>query len=40
MVLYGTSVHPYSPLRSDKPRSTDGLPQVEEELPEEYNGKR
>ncbi|XP_068615246.1 proprotein convertase subtilisin/kexin type 5-like, partial [Brachionichthys hirsutus] len=31
LVLYGTSVHPYSSLRSDKPRSTD-------EFTEEYNG--
>ncbi|XP_054630856.1 proprotein convertase subtilisin/kexin type 5b isoform X1 [Dunckerocampus dactyliophorus] len=35
LVLYGTSVHPYSSLRSDKPRSTDMLPIDEEE---EYNG--
>ena len=40
LVLYGTSVHPYSSLRSDKPRSTDmlTLTPTEEEFPEEYNG--
>ncbi|KAM9858750.1 proprotein convertase subtilisin/kexin type 5b [Aulostomus maculatus] len=38
LVLYGTSVHPYSSLRSDKPRSTDMLTPTDEELPEEYNG--
>ncbi|XP_061789194.1 proprotein convertase subtilisin/kexin type 5b isoform X2 [Nerophis lumbriciformis] len=36
LVLYGTSVHPYSSLRSDKPRSTDMLTPIDEE--EEYNG--
>ncbi|XP_049434017.1 proprotein convertase subtilisin/kexin type 5b isoform X1 [Epinephelus fuscoguttatus] len=38
LVLYGTSVHPYSSLRSDKPRSTDMLTPTEEEFTEEYNG--
>lgn len=38
LVLYGTSVHPYSSLRSDKPRSTDILPPTDEEFTEEYNG--
>ncbi|KAM3849768.1 proprotein convertase subtilisin/kexin type 5-like, partial [Diretmus argenteus] len=37
LVLYGTSVHPYS-LRSEKPRSTDVLPSTDEEFTEEYNG--
>ncbi|KAM7391946.1 hypothetical protein PAMP_022592 [Pampus punctatissimus] len=37
LVLYGTSVHPYS-LRSDKPRSTDMLTPTDEEFTEEYNG--
>ncbi|XP_068560404.1 proprotein convertase subtilisin/kexin type 5b isoform X2 [Cebidichthys violaceus] len=32
LVLYGTSVHPYSSLRSDKPRSTDMLTPTEEEF--------
>ncbi|KAL6114118.1 pcsk5 [Pungitius sinensis] len=32
LVTYGTSLHPYSSLRSEKPRSTD------EEFTEEYNG--
>uniref|UniRef100_A0A6Q2XSN0 P/Homo B domain-containing protein n=1 Tax=Esox lucius TaxID=8010 RepID=A0A6Q2XSN0_ESOLU len=36
LVLYGTSVHPYSSLRSDKPRSVE--PPVDEEFTEEYNG--
>uniref|UniRef100_A0A673CQX7 P/Homo B domain-containing protein n=1 Tax=Sphaeramia orbicularis TaxID=375764 RepID=A0A673CQX7_9TELE len=36
LVLYGTSVHPYSSLRSDKPRSTDTLTHPDEE--DEYNG--
>uniref|UniRef100_A0A7N8XGI2 Proprotein convertase subtilisin/kexin type 5b n=1 Tax=Mastacembelus armatus TaxID=205130 RepID=A0A7N8XGI2_9TELE len=40
LVLYGTSVHPYSSLRSDKPRSTDTLTPTDEEFTEEYNGKR
>lgn len=39
LVLYGTSVHPYSSLRSDKPRSTDILTPTDEEFTEEYNGK-
>ncbi|XP_078141236.1 proprotein convertase subtilisin/kexin type 5b isoform X1 [Centroberyx gerrardi] len=34
LVLYGTLVHPYSPLRSDKPRSTP----TDEEFTEDYNG--
>ncbi|XP_067378152.1 proprotein convertase subtilisin/kexin type 5b isoform X1 [Channa argus] len=38
LVLYGTSVHPYSSLRSDKPRSTDMLTPTDEEFAEEYNG--
>ncbi|XP_059192974.1 proprotein convertase subtilisin/kexin type 5b isoform X1 [Centropristis striata] len=38
LVLYGTSVHPYSSLRSDKPRSTDTLTPTEDEFTEEYNG--
>lgn len=38
LVLYGTSVHPYSSLRSEKPRSTDTLAPTEEEFTEEYNG--
>uniref|UniRef100_A0A3Q3MWA6 Proprotein convertase subtilisin/kexin type 5b n=1 Tax=Mastacembelus armatus TaxID=205130 RepID=A0A3Q3MWA6_9TELE len=38
LVLYGTSVHPYSSLRSDKPRSTDTLTPTDEEFTEEYNG--
>uniref|UniRef100_A0A8C8JQA3 P/Homo B domain-containing protein n=1 Tax=Oncorhynchus tshawytscha TaxID=74940 RepID=A0A8C8JQA3_ONCTS len=36
LVLYGTSVHPYSSLRSDKPRSAE--PPADEEFTEEYNG--
>ncbi|XP_051278441.1 proprotein convertase subtilisin/kexin type 5b isoform X2 [Dicentrarchus labrax] len=28
LVLYGTSVHPYSSLRSDKPRSTDSFTDI------------
>lgn len=36
LVLYGTSVHPYS-FRSDKPRSL-AEPQPEEEYSEEYVG--
>uniref|UniRef100_A0A8D3B8P0 Proprotein convertase subtilisin/kexin type 5b n=1 Tax=Scophthalmus maximus TaxID=52904 RepID=A0A8D3B8P0_SCOMX len=32
LVLYGTSVHPYSSLRNDKPRSTDMLTPTDEEL--------
>ncbi|KAK9523367.1 hypothetical protein VZT92_019778 [Zoarces viviparus] len=32
LVLYGTSAHPYSSLRSDKPRSTDMLTPTEEEF--------
>lgn len=39
LVLYGTSVHPYS-LRSDKPRSTDMLTPTDEEFTEEYTGKK
>lgn len=41
LVLYGTSVHPYSSLRNDKPRSTDTLTltPTEEEFTEEYNGR-
>uniref|UniRef100_A0A8D3C3B0 Proprotein convertase subtilisin/kexin type 5b n=1 Tax=Scophthalmus maximus TaxID=52904 RepID=A0A8D3C3B0_SCOMX len=38
LVLYGTSVHPYSSLRNDKPRSTDMLTPTDEEFTEEYNG--
>ncbi|KAA8592193.1 hypothetical protein FQN60_017648 [Etheostoma spectabile] len=38
LVLYGTSVHPYSSLRSDKPRSTDMLTPTDEDFAEEYNG--
>ncbi|KAM3611892.1 uncharacterized protein V6R79_025475 [Siganus canaliculatus] len=39
LVLYGTSVHPYSPpVHIDKPRSTDILTPTDEELTEEYNG--
>uniref|UniRef100_A0A4W6GCM6 Proprotein convertase subtilisin/kexin type 5b n=1 Tax=Lates calcarifer TaxID=8187 RepID=A0A4W6GCM6_LATCA len=38
LVLYGTSVHPYSFLRNDKPRSTDMLTPTDEEFTEEYNG--
>uniref|UniRef100_A0A668AGM4 Proprotein convertase subtilisin/kexin type 5b n=1 Tax=Myripristis murdjan TaxID=586833 RepID=A0A668AGM4_9TELE len=38
LVLYGTSVHPYSSLRSDKPRSTDLMAPTDEEFTEEYNG--
>uniref|UniRef100_A0A3P8W2P8 Proprotein convertase subtilisin/kexin type 5b n=1 Tax=Cynoglossus semilaevis TaxID=244447 RepID=A0A3P8W2P8_CYNSE len=40
LVLYGTSVHPYTSLRNDKPRSTDTLTltPTEEEFTEEYNG--
>lgn len=37
LVLYGTSVHPYS-SRSDKPRSVVETP-VEDEYSEEYVGK-
>uniref|UniRef100_A0A665T8T6 Proprotein convertase subtilisin/kexin type 5b n=1 Tax=Echeneis naucrates TaxID=173247 RepID=A0A665T8T6_ECHNA len=37
LVLYGTSVHPYSSLRNDKPRSTDTLMPADDET-EEYNG--
>ena len=36
LVLYGTSVHPYSSMRSDKPRSAE--PPADEEFTEEYNG--
>uniref|UniRef100_A0A8C7MP60 Proprotein convertase subtilisin/kexin type 5b n=1 Tax=Oncorhynchus kisutch TaxID=8019 RepID=A0A8C7MP60_ONCKI len=36
LVLYGTSVHPYSAMRSDKPRSAE--PPADEEFTEEYNG--
>ncbi|XP_075881992.1 proprotein convertase subtilisin/kexin type 5b isoform X2 [Nelusetta ayraudi] len=35
LVLYGTSVHPYSSLRSDKPRSTDTQTPTEED---DYTG--
>ncbi|XP_029295185.1 proprotein convertase subtilisin/kexin type 5b isoform X1 [Cottoperca gobio] len=38
LVLYGTSAHPYSSLRSDKPRSTDMLTPTDEEFTEEYIG--
>uniref|UniRef100_A0A8C9V0U4 Proprotein convertase subtilisin/kexin type 5b n=1 Tax=Scleropages formosus TaxID=113540 RepID=A0A8C9V0U4_SCLFO len=36
LILYGTSVHPYSSLRYEKPRSAEPL--TDYELPEEYNG--
>ncbi|XP_022613490.1 proprotein convertase subtilisin/kexin type 5 isoform X1 [Seriola dumerili] len=38
LVLYGTSVHPYSSLRNDKPRSTDTQAPTDEEFTEEYIG--
>ncbi|KAG9334724.1 hypothetical protein JZ751_006561 [Albula glossodonta] len=38
LVLYGTSVHPYSPLRYDKPRSAE--PPTDDDFPEEYSGKQ
>ncbi|KAM9810285.1 proprotein convertase subtilisin/kexin type 5b isoform 1-T1 [Neosynchiropus ocellatus] len=38
LVLYGTSVHPYSSLRSDKIRSTDPVAAADEEFTEEYAG--
>ncbi|KAJ3604402.1 hypothetical protein NHX12_029143 [Muraenolepis orangiensis] len=38
LVLYGTSVHPYSSPHSDKPRSTDLVERAEEEFTEEYSG--
>ncbi|KAG7223418.1 hypothetical protein INR49_015521 [Caranx melampygus] len=40
LVLYGTSVHPYSspPLRNERTRSTDMLTPTDEEFTEEYNG--
>uniref|UniRef100_A0A8C6Q3I3 Proprotein convertase subtilisin/kexin type 5b n=1 Tax=Nothobranchius furzeri TaxID=105023 RepID=A0A8C6Q3I3_NOTFU len=43
LVLYGTSVHPYSSMHSSlhaekQPRFTDMLQPVEEEFTEEYNG--
>lgn len=37
LVLYGTSVHPYSSLHIDKPRF-DMLTPTDEEFTEEYNG--
>uniref|UniRef100_A0A7N6B092 P/Homo B domain-containing protein n=1 Tax=Anabas testudineus TaxID=64144 RepID=A0A7N6B092_ANATE len=37
LVLYGTSVHPYS-VRSEKARSTDRVTPTDEEFTEEYNG--
>lgn len=37
LVLYGTSMHPYS-LRSDKPRSTESQTPSEEDVTEDYNG--
>lgn len=40
LVLYGTSVHPYSSMHVEKqPRFTDILQPVEDEFTEEYNGK-
>lgn len=36
LVLYGTSVHPYSSLRYEKTRSAE--PPTDYDLPEEYNG--
>ncbi|XP_041854340.1 proprotein convertase subtilisin/kexin type 5b isoform X1 [Melanotaenia boesemani] len=38
LVLYGTSVHPYSSQHIDKPRFTDILTPIDEEFAEEYNG--
>ncbi|CAL8344486.1 unnamed protein product [Lota lota] len=38
LVLYGTSVHPYSSPHNEKPRSTDLVERAEEEFTEEYNG--
>ena len=39
-MLYGTSVHPYSAPHSERTRSTDLVVRVEDELTEEYNGRR
>lgn len=38
LVLYGTSVHPYSSPHNEKPRSTDLVERTDEEFTEEYNG--
>ncbi|KAG7490700.1 proprotein convertase subtilisin/kexin type 5 isoform X1 [Solea senegalensis] len=38
LVLYGTSVNPYSSLRNDKPRSAETVTPTDEEFTEEYSG--